>query len=143
MIPSEGLAHYFSASPAWAPMWVGVLMGAGDTVVLVSSAHQPRLWAASFRVETIAKLIIRPAASADAGFYLLSVVLRTPARVVHICDDCGGGSVFGGGIGIWGSREVGCGRAVRPPTPGCQRRWPRRCGARGVPKLKPRWDLHF
>ena len=60
--------------------------------------------------ETIAKLKILPVASVGVGFYLLSVVLRTPARVVHVCDDCGGGSVFGGGIGVQGlgGTEAGC-----------------------------------
>ena len=59
-------------------------------------------------VETIAKLKIRPAASAGVGFRSLGVVLRTPARVVHVCTDCGGG-VFGGGTGNRGSRRVGAG----------------------------------
>ena len=48
----------------------------------------------SSRFETIAKLKIRPAAAAGVGFHLPGAVLRSPARVEHVCADCGGGSVF-------------------------------------------------
>ena len=56
--------------------------------------------------ETIAKLKIRPVASAGVGFHLPGVVLRSPARVSRVFVVCGNGGAFGGGIGIRGSRRA-------------------------------------
>ena len=57
--------------------------------------------------ETIAKLKIRPAASADAGFHLLSDVLRSRAVMWQMCADYDGSSILGSGIVIRVRRRLG------------------------------------
>ena len=51
-------------------------------------------------LEAIAKLKIRPAASATGGLYLPDVVLRSPTLVARVCADCGSGGASVSGIGI-------------------------------------------
>ena len=50
--------------------------------------------------ETIAKLKIRPAASAGAGFRLLSDVLRSRVVMWQMCADYDGNGILGSGIVI-------------------------------------------
>ena len=58
--------------------WSAIGASASLAIGMVASAVLVIAIIVAFMLETIAKLKIRPAASADVGFYLLSVVLRTP-----------------------------------------------------------------
>lgn len=62
---------------------------------------------ASAKYETIAKSKIRTVASAGVGFRAPDAVWRNKARLGPAYGDCGVGGVYGGGIGIRGSRQTG------------------------------------